>query len=76
MREDVADNGNHASLAIQNRCTRGTVIKDETVVSVVHLEQCGTCDPVAISVSHEATGRKTQTITRISQTDNALFCGY
>ena len=35
MCEQVADNGNHASLAIQNRCTRGTVIKDETIVCVV-----------------------------------------
>ena len=76
LREDVADNRNHASLAIQDRRARGTVIKDKTVVSVVHLKQRRTCDPVAISVSHEATGGETQTIARISQTDNALFCGY
>ena len=75
MREEVADNGDHAALAIQHRRARGTVIEDQTVVSVVHLEQRRTCDPVAISVSHEATGGETQTIAGIGQTDDALFCG-
>ena len=49
------------------------MIKDETVVSVVHLEQSCAREFVAIAVFYETTANETQTTTRIGEAHDLLL---
>ena len=45
----VADDRRDAAVAINHRCTRGTVIDDKTVVPFIHFQKRGAREPPAVS---------------------------
>ena len=69
---EVADDRDHAALAIEHRCSRSPVIHDEAIISIVQLEECRAGEPVLCPVLHESAARETQAVIGIRDARHTL----
>ena len=71
---EVADDRDHAALAIEHGGSRSPVIQDEAIISIVQLEECRAGEPVLCPVLHELAARETQAVIGIRDARHALVC--
>jgi hypothetical protein len=65
--KEVGHHSNHPACAVQHRCTRGAMIHDKAIFSVVHFEQRGAGEAALLAIFYKAASRTALAIGRVSK---------